>query len=402
MGKDLNGKELGRGFSQRKDGRYEARAVIGGVKIDIYDMNLAALKKAFEIEKAKVLRDEKNIRPNVTFGEWYAEWFEKCKSPQLKSDVSRKTYDRKVRNTYCKILHNKRMEDISQMHMQTATAELIEQGYTDRSIKEALSIVHECMEIAIVNHIISTNPCTGIKIQNANIRRERRVMKAWEQELFLTEVKNRYYYEAYKILLLTGMRIGEFSGLQWRDIDFKNKVININRSMMTAYIDGRKIEELTTPKTSNSYRAIPFFGETEECLNAWKKKQDAYKKKLGNRWRAKPEFGDLVFTSTLGSPVTRYVIVHDINKVVQNINLKEISRAFRENREPVLFEHLHPHAFRHTFATRCFEKGLDPLFVQSIMGHANYSTTVSYTHVLDDLRQREIAKVGNFLDTGIA
>ena len=402
MGKDLNGKELGKGLSQRKDGRYEARAVINGVKIDIYDMNLTALKKAFEIEKAKVLRDEKNIRPNVTFGEWYAEWFEKCKSPQLKSDVSRKTYDRKVRNTYCKILHDKKMEDISQMHMQSATAELIESGYTDRSIKEALGIVYECMEIAIVNHIISTNPCIGIKIQNANIRRERRVMKMWEQELFLEEVKNRYYYEAYKILLLTGMRIGEFSGLQWRDVDFENKVININRSMTTAYIDGRKVEELTTPKTANSYRAIPFFGETEECFRDWKKKQDMYKKKLGDRWRARPELGDLVFTSTVGSPVTRYVIVHDINKVVQNINLKEISKAFRENREPVLFEHLHPHAFRHTFATRCFEKGLDPLFVQSIMGHANYSTTVSYTHVLEDLRQREVAKVGNFLESGIA
>lgn len=398
MGKDLNGKKLGKGISQRKDGRYEARAVINGTKIDLYDMSLSALKKAFEMEKAKVLRDEKNVRPNVTFGEWYAEWFEKCKSPQLKSDVSRKTYDRKVRNTYCKLLYDKRMEDISQLHMQTATNDLVEQGYTERSVKEALGIVSECMEIAIVNHIISTNPCTGIKVQDANERRERRVMKAWEQELFLSEVKNGYYYEAYKILLLTGMRIGEFSGLQWRDVDFENKVININRSMQTAYIDGRKIEELTTPKTSNSYRAIPFFGETEECFLSWKKKQDMYKEKLGDRWRARPELGDLVFTSTVGSPVTRYVIVHDINKVVQNINLKEISKAFREHREPVVFEHLHPHAFRHTFATRCFEKGLDPLFVQSIMGHANYSTTVSYTHILDDLRQREVAKVGNFLE----
>lgn len=61
MGKDLNGKELGRGFSQRKDGRYEARAVVNGTKIDIYDMNLSALKKAFEMEKARVLRDEKNV-----------------------------------------------------------------------------------------------------------------------------------------------------------------------------------------------------------------------------------------------------------------------------------------------------------------------------------------------------
>ena len=146
--------------------------------------------------------------------------------------------------------------------------------------------------------------------------------------------------------------------------------------MQTGYIDGKKIEELTTPKTSNSYRAIPFFDETEECFIKWKEKQDYYKKKLGDKWRAKPEFGNLVFTNTKGSPVTRYVIIHDLKKVVDNINSKEVGKAYRKNREPRVFEHLNPHAFRHTFATRCFEKGMEPLVVQSIMGHANYATTV--------------------------
>ena len=398
MGKDLKGKDLGKGFSQRKDGRYEARATVNGVKIDIYDMNLAKLKKDFEQEKAKVLRDEKNVRPNVTLEEWYKEWFEKCKSPQLKSVVSRKTYDRKARNTYVSILGKKRMTDITQMNMQTATNELVQREYVERTIREALGVMRECFDIAIVNHIITTNPCTGIAIKDANTQTERRVMTHEEQDIFLNEVRGGYYYEPYCILLLTGMRIGEFSGLQWQDIDFVNKQIYIKRSMMTAYIDGKKIEELTTPKTSNSYRTIPFFGETEELLKSWKKKQDAVRKKMGDRWRANPEHGDLVFTSSVGSPVTRYVIVHDINKVVQNINLKEIYKASAEGRMPKTFEHLHPHAFRHTFATRCFEKGLDPLFIQSIMGHSNYSTTVSYTHVLDDVRAREVAKVGNFLD----
>ena len=361
-------------------------------------MNLSNLKKSFEIAKAIVLRDEKNVRPNVTLKEWYTEWFEKCKAPTLKSDVSRKTYDRKVRNTYIAIIGDKRVEDITQINMQAATQELVDKGYTERSIKEALGVVRECMDIAIVNHIIRANPCTGIKVVNANMQKDRRVLTHAEQIQFLNEVKDSYYYEAYAILLSTGMRIGEFSGLQWNDVDFENKQITINRSMQTAYIDGKKIEELTTPKTSNSYRSIPFFGDTEQLFRAWKTKQDFYKQKLGDRWRARPELGDLVFTSTMGSPVTRYVIVHDINKVVQNINLKEIYTASREGRQPKEFEHLHPHAFRHTFATRCFEKGLDPLFVQSIMGHANYSTTVSYTHVLDDMKQREVAKVGSFLD----
>lgn len=397
MGKDLKGKELGRGFSQRKDGRYEARAVINGVKIDIYDMKLSNLKKTFELEKAKVLRDEKNIRPNVTLGEWFLEWFEKCKAPQLKGEVSRKVYFRKVKNTYYNILSEKKLSYLTQMNIQEATNSLIETGYTEKTIKEALGVVNECLNAAVVNHIISTNPCVGIKLRNANIRKERRVLTISEQEIFLNEAKDRYYYEAYKILLLTGMRIGEFSGLQWQDVDFKNKVINISRSMQTAYIDGKRIQVLTTPKTANSYRKIPFFGETEECFKAWKIKQDEYKKRLGDKWRAPEELGDLVFTSTVGSPVTRYVLVHDIDKTVNNINLKELTKACYENREPVQFKHLYPHAFRHTFATRCFEKGMKPLVVQSIMGHADYAVTISYTHVLDNKIKEEVSKVGNFL-----
>jgi integrase len=398
MGKDLQGKELGKGFSQRKGGLYEARAMVSGKKIDLYDMNLSKLKKAFEIEKSRLLRDEKNIRPKIKFGEWYTEWFEKCKSPQLKSDVSKRTYNRRIKNTYGKLLFDKELKYISQINLQQATFELTDKGYVDRTIKEALGIVRECLDAAVANQIILVNPAIGIKIKETNIINERRVMTVSEQKIFLQEAQNRYYYEAYQFLLLTGMRIGEFSGLQWGDIDFTNKVINIRQSLQTAYYNGKKTEELTTPKTQNSYRKIPFFPETEECLIAWKKKQESCKERLGSRWRASPELGDLVWTSLYGSPVTRYVLSNDINKIVNDINLKETAIAQKEGREPIEFKHLHPHAFRHTFATRCLEKGLDSVFVQNIMGHANYSTTLSYTHILEDLRKREIAKIDTFLN----
>lgn len=399
MGKDLKGKDLGKGFSQRKDGRYEARTTINGIKIDIYDMSLTQLKKNFEIEKARVLKQEKNIMPNITLKEWLDDWFTNCKSMHLKSEMSRKTYYRKIKNTYCAILGDKKLEFLSQMNIQTATNELVEKGYKERSIKEALGVLRECLDVATANHIIRCNPCLSINIQDKNEAvPERRVLAKWEQDLFLEEVKNDYYNEVYKILLLTGMRIGEFSGLQWSDIDFEEKVIRINRSLSTGYVNGKKIEELTTPKTSNSYREIPFFGETEQLLKSWRAKQSIYKNKLGDRWRTRSELGDLVFTSTMGSPITRYVIVHDIKRVETNLQLKEVSRAAREGREPREIKHIHPHAFRHTFATRCFERGMNPLVVQSIMGHANYSTTVSYTHILDTMLKDEAQKMGNFFE----
>lgn len=399
MGKDLTGKELGRGFSQRSDGRYEARAVINGKKIDIYNMSLPTLKKAFEIEKAKLLRDEKGIRPNLTLKCWFDEWFEKCKSKQLKSEISIKTYERRIRNTYIKILGEKKLDSITQMNVQDATNELIDIGnYSNRGISEALGQLRDCFDGAVANRIIPSNPVVNITIRNDNeAMKERRVLDHWEQEELLRETESSYYREAYRILLLTGMRIGEFSGLQWGDIDFQRKRIYIRRSMQTGYLDGKKILELTTPKTSNSYREIPFFGEVERFFKEWKIKQDIYKKKLGERWRADESLGDLVFTTTFGSPVTRYNIIHDMKRVENNINLREIRQAFIDGREPRTFGHLHPHAFRHTFATRCFERGLDPLVVQSIMGHSNYSTTVSYTHILEDKTNEAVLKAGNLL-----
>lgn len=399
MGKDLKGKELGKGLSQRPDGRYEARAKINGVKIDIYNMSLSSLKKSFELEKAKVLREEKGIRPDLKLKDWYNEWFTKCKSPQLKSEVSRKTYDRKLRNTFIRIIGDKRISDITQINIQDATIQLYDvEHYNIRSVKEALSILRECFEIAIINKLVQANPCIGVTIHEGNeMPKERRVLSHWEQDVFLNEVKDSYYNEPYCILLITGMRIGEFSGLQWNDIDFDKKVIHVQRSMMSAYQDGKKIMELTTPKTANSYRLIPFFDDTENLFKAWKVKQDYYKEKLGSRWRLDEKFGDLVFTTTMGSPITRYNIVHDLKKVETNIILKENNIAYREGRKPREFGHLHPHCFRHTFATRCFEKGLDPVVVQSIMGHANYSTTLSYTHILEDKTKEEVAKIGKFL-----
>ena len=90
-------------------------------------------------------------------------------------------------------------------------------------------------------------------------------------------------------------------------------------------------------------------------------------------------------------------MARDIIMIETDMRLKEATIAGREGRMPRNIEHIHPHAFRHTFATRCFEKGMDPVVIQSIMGHSDYATTLSYTHVLNQKRQEEAAKMGNFL-----
>ena len=400
MGKDLKGKELGRGLSQRPDGRYMGRAQIEGHSITLYDRKLKDLKAklAVAVDEAK----RSNLLPgvdgkSVTLSEWFEEWFVKYKAPMLK-DGGSPSYKRKFLNYYGTRIGSKPLADIRQIHVQTAIADMLKEGRTSRSVREATGILQSCVEAAIANGLMFLNPVLGVMIPKCE-KVERRVLTVEEQEIFLGYLKatKSWYEEMYKFMLLTGMRIGEVGGLQWEDVDFTSRFIYVKRSLTYQYEDGKKIMRLTSPKTENSVRKIPFFGETREVLEKQFEKVKRKREDLGKRWRQPEEYGNLVFLTSMGSPIGRYSIESDMRYVTQQINDMLKTETLYSGGIPKNFERVHPHALRHTFATRCFEKGMTPRAVQEIMGHANYNTTVSYTHVLDDIKSKEAERVGEFL-----
>lgn len=400
MGKDLKGKELGRGLSQRPDGRYMGRAQVEGHSITLYDRKLKDLKAklAVAVDEAK----RSNLLPgvdgkSVTLSEWFEEWFVKYKAPMLK-DGGSPSYKRKFLNYYGTRIGSKPLADIRQIHVQTAIADMLKEGRTSRSVREATGILQSCVEAAIANGLMFLNPVLGVMIPKCE-KVERRVLTIEEQEIFLGYLKatKSWYEEMYKFMLLTGMRIGEVGGLQWEDIDFTSRFIYVKRSLTYHYEDGKKIMRLTSPKTENSVRKIPFFAETREVLEKQFEKVKRKREDLGKRWRQPEEYGNLVFLTSMGSPIGRYSVESDMRYVTQQINDMLKTEALYSGGIPKNFERVHPHALRHTFATRCFEKGMTPRAVQEIMGHANYNTTVSYTHVLDDIKSKEAERVGEFL-----
>ena len=119
----------------------------------------------------------------------------------------------------------------------------------------------------MANGLMAINPVVGVVIPKCE-KVERRVLTVEEQEIFLDYLARTksWYEEMYKFMLLTGMRIGEVGGLQWEDIDFANRFIYVKRSLSYQYENGKKTMKLTSPKTENSVRKIPFFGETREIL----------------------------------------------------------------------------------------------------------------------------------------
>ena len=394
MGKNLKGKELGKGIRQRKDGRYEARAVVEGINISIIKSSLKECLEEFKEAKKMASNNMDMKRVNITLNEWFEEWFEQYKKPYIK-ETSIYPLRSKYYNIFGNTLGDKKVTEINNIDIQSVINSMRDNGRAASSMRTALSTIRECLESAKNNRIIQINPCFDIKVYWENKTTLRRFLSKEEQELFLNKSKNNgdWYYEMFYIMLHTGMRIGEVGGLKWEDVDFKNKCIHINRSLSCQYEKGKKIMRLTTPKTHNSYREIPFMGEVENMFNAQYKKQQTYKENLGDRWREEKGFENFVFTSSMGSPVTRYIAEKQINKIVKEINEEEMFNAVKENRVPTLFEKVYPHALRHTFCSRCFECNMNPKVVQKIMGHQHYSTTIDiYTHVTNEKIEDEISK----------
>lgn len=395
MAKDLKGKELGTGLRQRKDGRYEARATVNSINISLYDFNLKKLKSDFESAKENALHDLDIKYNNITLNEWFEEWFTRYKEPNVKAQ-SVFPMKNKYYNTFGSKIGDMKIVDIKNIDIQDVINQLKAENRASSSMRDALGRVRECLESAKNNRIIQINPCFEIFVPWEKRQVERRFLSKEEQNQFLKEVEHNWYKEMFYIMFLTGMRIGEVGGLKWTDVDFKNKCINIQRSLSCQYEKGVKKMRLTTPKTHNSYREIPFMGEAEEMFKSQKKKQDKIKKELGNRYRSDGEFSNLVFTTSMGSPVLRYHAEKEIKKVVQQINEREAFDSVREKRIPIKFNDMYPHAIRHTFCSRCFENGMNPKVVQKLMGHQHYSTTIDiYTHITNAKYDEEIAKFGN-------
>lgn len=396
MGKDLKGKELGKGIRQKKCGAYEARALIKGVSINVCKSTLKECKQEFELQKEKVEKQRNIIMKDTSLDDWYEEWFDRYKKSRVK-ETSINVIKRRYYNTFGKRLGKRKIVDILNIDIQKVINELVEEKKSTKTMRSALGNVRECFESAKNNRIIEINPCFDICIPWENNTKLRRFLTKEEQQIFLDRVnfRNDWYLEMFHIMFNTGMRVGEVGGLKWEDVNFKDKYININHSLSCQYENGNKRLCLTTPKTHNSYRKIPFMGNVEEMLLRQKEKQNKAKKQLGDRWR-EDGISDLVFTTSLGSPVIRYIAERQIDKVVKEINDEEMFNAIRENRVPKLFDKMYPHAIRHTFCSRCFEYGLNPKVIQGIMGHQHYSTTIDiYTHTTEENVQDEVMKYNN-------
>lgn len=139
MGKDLNGKELGRGITQRKDGRYMGRIHIRGSKkeITLYDRNLKMLKNKVSTYRALAGTSQWDISMTVT--EWFEQWMEIYNVPVLKATTIRNYWDGFKRIQ--PLIGDRRVIDIKSNNILSALYVLKENDYAQATIKQTFTIL---------------------------------------------------------------------------------------------------------------------------------------------------------------------------------------------------------------------------------------------------------------------
>jgi len=380
MGKDLKGKELGVGITQRKNGTYQGRYKdrFGNSKT-IYSKKLSELRKDLAV---KIAENETfvSVRETIKLDNWFNQWIKIYKEKSVRPNTLRE-YTHIYNKNISPFIGNRNINSLVKSDIQRIITLAHTNGYGYERQNKIKVILSDLMARALEDNLILKNPVLGSKVIDKK-ESKAKSLTLEEQNIFFEYCKNTFYDNMFNVAVNTGMRPGELFALTESDIDFENGFIDVNKTLVyQKYLtDTRKTFHIEEPKTKQSYRKVPINSVCKIYLE-----RQIQQKAIVSSKRPK-EQNDFLFTTKYNTPINSVIYADAIHAVIREINL------LRPNND--LFKNFSGHTFRHTFATRCFEHEIDPKVVQSYLGHASVKMTLDlYTHVTKEKSFNDIEKL---------
>ena len=254
MGKNLKGKECGKGICQRKDGLYFARFYAkNGARQNGYFKTLPEAKKWLADAKYEDTHNLIVTAPDMTVDKWFNYWIDNIICDLAPNTIRnyRERYERNIQpliGTMC-------IADVKPMHCK-AVLNRMETEYAGSTIRQTYISMGTMFKSAVMNDIIAKHPMNGVRYTKpVRAVDDIKYLTVEEQEKFLEAAERSHNYRQYALLLETGLRTAELIGLTWDAIDWKKRTLTVNKSL--EYRHSRRYWRAGPPKTKKSYRTIP-------------------------------------------------------------------------------------------------------------------------------------------------
>ena len=386
--KTKDGRVLPDGVSERADGRFLYRYVVHGKSHYLYDRDLNQLKKKIAQKQMDLARGSFIGSEKLTLHEWFPQYVELYKKNKIKESTLANYINYYKWYIKGEVIDQMPIREVRHSHMVAHFQYLAEKrNLSEGTLKALASILYNCLEQCLYDGIISLNPVSNV-MRNvvATPKGKREALTVEETKLMIDFLKREgewqtVYLSVIGVGLSTGLRFGELIGLTWKDIDFRNRIIDVNHSMNYRIRgSGTKHEFfVTTPKTRYAIRQIPMTEKVVELLQ----RQKVYQREMGIPQDIEIDgYSQFVFTTKKGYPFTNEGLGLSLYKIIKQANEWEAKRAEEEGREAIILPVHTPHVWRHTFCTRLVESEIRYEELKVLMGHSSIKTTIDvYTHI---------------------
>ena len=404
--KDLRGRSLRKGEVQRASDKrymYTYTDPLGRRKF-IYANDLTQLREKEE----KLLKDQLDgldiyVAGKATLNETFDRYIStKYNLRESTRSSYLYTYDHYVRDTFgLKRIAEIKYSDVLQFYYHL----LNQQGISLGTLDSVHCLLHPTFQLAVRDEIIRKNPTDGvmkeISRESGKNRGVRHALTIEQQRCFMEYIANHpiyyHWWPMFTILLGTGCRIGEALGLRWQDLDFENRVISINHSLVYYPANGSNkcVLRVSLPKTDAGIRTIPMLDIVKDAFEMLYEEQ----KENGFNETEIDGMTGFIFCNRFGSVPNPQTVNHTIKRIANNYNADEVVRARKEHRDPIILPNFSCHHLRHTFCTRLCENETNLKVIQSIMGHKNIETTLDiYAEATEKKKQESFENLAAKLD----
>ena len=369
------------------DGRYRVRVYIGiknGKKAYKSVYGKTQQEADIKAEEMRVLlRKGMDISSsNDSFKTWAKYWL-----TSKKHEVSEDRYNSLVSraNVWIDALNNAQINQIKPFELQTILFSISAKNpYTDKpmakkTIRGYVQVINSIFDFAIDNRVIDYNPANKLKAPQGATTSQRRALTETERQ-WIMEFEHRAKPSA-MLLMLSGLRRGEATALQWNDIDFINNKISVTKSY------NFKSKDFKTPKNGKSrVVSVPQI--------------------LIDYLKTLPKVSPFVLTNARGGMMTEDSWKRLYQSYMLDMNIEygfggSINKHANNIDVPMVIATFTPHELRHTFCTIMFEAGIDALTAKEQLGHSDIKTTLSiYTHLSAQHKELQVNKLDAFLQKG--